>query len=125
MLPKRPSTGIRYATAGELNRRITIQQQATTSDDFGGLDAPTVFASNVPASIKPYRGGRERYAAQQVTAEVSHEIVIRWRPGMKSSMTILYKGRLFLIVTITDPDEQQVELHLLCLERDEGTVGQE
>lgn len=119
---RRLSTGIAYKPIGAMNKKITIQSLNTTADDLGGLSNSTVFASSVWASIAAL-SGRELYKAQQVVAEVTHEVVIRYLAGVKANMSVLFNGRTFDIVDVSDPDEQRVELRLLCLERNDGTVG--
>jgi len=108
--------------AGKLRHVITIQSLSATADDLGGLTSRTVFADNVRASVAALQG-RELYKAQQVVAEVTHMIDIRWMAGVQAKMTILFNGRLFEIVAVLNPDERTKELHLLCLERNDGTVG--
>jgi SPP1 family predicted phage head-tail adaptor len=121
MLPKKLSTGFRYTATSAFDNKVTIQSLSTTADDLGGLSTQTVFAANIYASVRPLQG-RELYKAQQLVAEVTHKVVIRYRVGVKSNMTVLFDGRVFDIQYVMDPDEQKVELWLFCLERSDGSV---
>jgi SPP1 family predicted phage head-tail adaptor len=115
--------------AGKLRNRITIQMKSTTPDDLGGLDTWTTFAT-VWASINALQG-KQLYKAQTIVGECTHEIVMRWYPdpnnqavaGPKANMSVLFNGRLFEIMAVMNPDERTKELHLLCIERNDGTVG--
>lgn len=108
--------------AGELRHVISIQDLDPNGDDFGGLSVRTDFATNVRAKITALQG-RELYRAQQVVAEVTHEVEIRYIPGVKAKMTVLFNGRRFEIQAVLNPTERTKELHLLCLERNDGSVG--
>lgn len=115
--------------AGRLRNRITIQMKSQVADDLGGLDTWVPFAT-VWASINALQG-KQLYKAQQIVAEATHEIVMRWYPdpnnsalaGPKTNMSVLFNTRLFEIEAVLNPDERTKELHLLCIERDGGTVG--
>lgn len=105
---------------GKLNRRILIQQQSGTKDDSGHradqwADVVSTWASiTAPTSKEIYALG------PGFTAQVTHKITIRWRPGVSAGMRIIFRGRTFQIQTAGDPDEGRVELNLMCLEVDGG-----
>lgn len=110
--------------AGELNRRIDIVKPNLTQDPAGGtqVDDNSIFAT-VWASIEAL-DGTERYAGQQLVAEVTHKITIRWLPGVKASMNVWFEDRQFQIKAVLNPDEGRVKLILLCLERDDSVFEQ-
>lgn len=123
MLPKQLTTGVRYTGASARNRKITIQAPNATADDLGGVSGYTTIAT--PWAKIVSLKGREVYKSQQITAEVSHMITIAFPKTytVLSKMIVLYKTRKFEIVDVSDPDEGKVDLQLLCLERNDGTVG--
>ena len=101
--------------ASKLRHRITFQERATGQDEFGQpidtwQDICTVWAAVEPLS------GREFWAAQQVQAEVTTRIRIRYRQGIRPEMRVLYDGRTYDIQTVIDPEERHVELQLMCRE---------
>src|SRR5437867_7847265 len=122
MFPRRLSTGIAYTPAGALQHRITLLQQNQQRDTNGEFLDPVIFAETW-ASISILQG-RDLERAQQIVSEVSHKVVIRHIEGVKSSMTVQFVDRTFLIQAVEDPDERKVELHLLCLERNDGQPGE-
>lgn len=101
--------------AGELRRRVTIQQNNGTTTDSEGIpienwvDVVTVWARVRDLS------GREYFAARQVQAEVTTEITIRYRAGLTTKMRAKYGTRIFDILSII-PDEKKSELKLMCKE---------
>jgi len=101
--------------AGELRHRVMFQQNNGTSTDTEGIPVENwadVFA--VWARVRDL-SGREYFAAQQVQAEVTTEITIRYREGLNSNMRVKYGTRIFDIKSII-PDERKTELRLMCKE---------
>jgi SPP1 family predicted phage head-tail adaptor len=113
-------TGI---AAGDLRHRITIARPNLTQDTFGGtqIGDDSIFADRVPASIATLTG-RELYAAQQKVSEVTHRIVIRWMRGVTAKMNVVWtdENRFFQIQAVENPDGRHIDLHLLCIERDDS-----
>lgn len=101
--------------AGELRHRITIQRAVEVSDD---LKTPTVTWQDVAtvwAAVEPL-SGREYLLAQNVNAELTVRIRIRYRPGVTPGMRVLYNGRVFDIQAVIDVEERHRELQLMCKE---------
>lgn len=103
-------------SAGSLNRRITIQSQSTSQDKYGQPVQTWNDILSVWASIRPATG-REVYASQGFVAQLSHVISLRYPDvTVLTNMRVLYDSRVFLIHGISNPDEANVQLNLLCLE---------
>lgn len=106
--------------AGALNRRVTIQRPSEVVDGYGQptndwTDLATTWAAiKAPTSKEVYALGAG------FTSQITHKITIRYRPGLTAAMRICYRGRTFLIQTISDPSEARVELNLMCLEINDG-----
>lgn len=107
--------------AGLLDRRITIQSATITQNAIGeAITSWTNFAT-VWASVEPI-SGREFWAMQQVHAEVTVRIRIRYLPGLLPKMRILGTGsKVFNIEAIINPADQNAHLELLC---SEGVVNE-
>jgi|SRR5208283_3411625 len=106
---------------GKMRHQITILAPDTTTDDLGGVGGYTSFWTGW-AAVSALQG-RELYNAQQIIAEVSHKIVLRWIPGVLAKQAVQFVGpgsvtRTFQIQAVLNPDERTRELNLLCLERD-------
>ena len=99
--------------AGQLRHRVTIQ--SPTEDIHGG---PTTWADTetVYARIAPI-GGREFFLAQQVQADVTHRIVMRYGPVVTPKHRLMFDGRYFDIRAVLNREERNRELELICTER--------
>lgn len=101
--------------AGDLRKRVLIEQRATTQDTFGEqVQTWTTFAS-AWAAIDPL-SGREMLAAQAFNQEVTHSIEIRYISGVNARMRINYGGRLFNINAVLNENERNRKLVLTCSE---------
>ena len=102
--------------AGELRRRVSIQQRDATQDTFGQQATSwTDLYTNVPVAIQAL-SGRELLAAQAVNSEVSHNINLRYLAGITANMRILYGTRIFNITAVMNIDERNKELMLQAAE---------
>jgi SPP1 family predicted phage head-tail adaptor len=94
---------------------VTIQQATETPDDYGApvpgwATATTAWGEVVDLS------GKEFFAAQQVNAEVTTRIRIRYTAGITPKMRAIANGRTFDILAVLDPEGRKRELHLMCKE---------
>lgn len=106
--------------AGDLRRRVTIQQRSAPADALGQPvqaweDVATVWADVAPLS------GRELVSARAVNAELTHTVTIRYQglfgnPLAMAKMRVLYGARVFNIQGSVDPDERHKSLELSCSE---------
>jgi len=90
-------------------------------EDPSTLSPPqtNVFKANVPAGVRAL-SGRELDHAQRLVAEVTHEIVIRHRTGIRAGMLLIFRGRTFRVTYQYDKDEAQWFLYLLAIEVSDG-----
>ncbi|AYN09529.1 phage head closure protein [Pseudomonas putida] len=83
---------------GRLNHLITIEHKVTPRDpvtlEFGEPEWQK-FAK-VYAEVSPL-STRDLIAAQAAQSEATARMVIRYRPGVLSTMRILYRGELYSI----------------------------
>jgi SPP1 family predicted phage head-tail adaptor len=100
---------------GKLRHRVTIQNKVTLPDGYGGVTSTWQDVATVWASVEPLNG-RELYAAQQVKAELTHRITMRYLAGVKPEMRVLFGNRTFAIEAVIDPEERRKVLQLLCAE---------
>lgn len=110
---------IAYTDPGEMRRPVDFLDPGTERNDDGSFPEPVPFLTGIDAKIEAL-SGRELYKAQQIVTEVSHRVTIRFRRGLSTRMLILFRGRKFQIQAIQDPDEAEVELRILCVERNDG-----
>lgn len=102
--------------AGRLRHRITIQAYREVGRTrFNEPIMDWCDVARVWASVEPI-SGREYWASAQVQSEVTHRIRIRYRPGIKPTMRVLYQGREFEIESVIDYQARHEFLQLMCKE---------
>jgi len=101
---------------GKLRHRVTIQKVTVTQDaDTGEVSETWSTLGQVWAEVAPL-SGRELFAAQQVEAQVSHQVTTRYRGDVTPNMRISHNSRTLNIESVINPGERNRELQLLCTE---------
>lgn len=101
--------------AGQLRHRVELQRRKEGTDDFGEPTDEWETYATVWAAVRPLQG-RDRWAAQQVNAEVTHEVEIRHRSDVKAEHRIKHGDRVLRIEAPFDPDERGARLMMPCSE---------
>ena len=101
--------------AGDLRRRVTIQQKSVTRDTYGAEVVSWTDVATVWASVEDL-SGRELYDAERITTEVTTRIRMRYRAGITTDMRAVYGARTFNIRAVLDPEGRKRELQLLVAE---------
>ncbi len=102
--------------AGLLRHRLVIQQaDAVQKNTYGEPQSPTwTTIATVWGEVKPLMG-KERFTAQQVQADVTHQITLRSR-AVSPSNRILFGARVFGILEVLRPSEREISLTLMARE---------
>ena len=100
---------------GRLRHRVKIQDYTESQNTFGETTKTWTDYATVWAAIEPVKG-REFWESQQVNAEITTKITMRYLAGIKPKMRILYGIRIFEIDSVINPDERNRELQLLVME---------
>lgn len=106
--------------AGSLNRRIKFQRPATIKDTLGAPRRSWIDVATVWGEIQPL-SGREAVIASRISAEISHQITVRYQsvfddPQQMAQMRALYRSRVFNIHSALNEDEKRVQITLLVSE---------
>ncbi len=106
--------------AGQLRKRITLQQRSSAVDSFGQQSTTWVDVFTAWASIEAL-SARELLAAQALQNEVSHRITLRYRAELASPVAVsayraVYGGRVFSITGAINLDERNRTVDLLAAE---------
>jgi SPP1 family predicted phage head-tail adaptor len=101
--------------AGQLNKKIYIQQQTQDQNEYGEQETIWTTIATVYAKIKPLVG-KEFIAAQQISTNITHDITTRYLRCVKPKMRVLYNDRYFDILSVINPDEKREWLYLKCRE---------
>ncbi len=100
---------------GRLSLRLELQQDIETADGVGGFTSAWTAVRDVWAEIRPL-GSLPVERASNTGNDVTHEILVRHRPDIRSGMRFRKGARLFLIETLHDPDETARLLLCRCRE---------
>ncbi|MCB1487039.1 MAG: phage head closure protein [Bauldia sp.] len=91
---------------GLLRHRVVIESAAGTPDGAGGETVAWDTYATVWAQILPIASG-ERIVAGHLSGVVSHTITMRYRADIAGGMRAVFRGRIFRILVVTDPDERR------------------
>lgn len=101
---------------GELNKRVTFQRSDTGQDGFGQPVEIWIDVVTVWASVNPIVG-REFFAAETISSELTHKVKIRYRSGITPDMRIKFSERIFEIkAPPINYKENNTELQIMCKE---------
>ncbi len=100
---------------GRLDRRITIERQATTIDDLGQETGDWETLNVRWAGLKTLRG-QELERARQLVPDATTEITIRHFADLLVTDRILFHDRIFNIGVIDDVEFDNVFMILTCSE---------
>jgi|ERR1017187_9425430 SPP1 family predicted phage head-tail adaptor len=108
--------------SGERRKRVQLVRRNNAQDAVGQATGYTPYAT-VWAKIEEANAS-EVFKAQQYTSEVSHLVNIHWTSSItpKSMDRVQYGARTFDIKSIVNPEERNIEWHLLCLELEDGVA---
>lgn len=103
--------------AGKLNKRVVLQTFTSVSDGGGGTVDTWADTATMWAAIRPL-SGTERFQAQQVSANLTNEVEIRYRAGVNAQQRFKYGARFFYIVQPPmNEGERNERLVCVCEER--------
>lgn len=106
-----------FSRAGTLSRRVRIEEPDDQVVDGEPVQPRTwKKVCDCWAAIRSLLV-REYVQAAAVQAEVTHEITIRYRAGIRATMRIVYAGRVFQILgPPRDPDLKHERLVVMAKE---------
>jgi SPP1 family predicted phage head-tail adaptor len=97
--------------AGKLNRRVTIEQQSTTQDEYGQPVETWTEVATVWADIRDITG-KEFVSAQATQNPVQTKITIRYRAGILPAMRVVHGSDTYNIEAVLGQD--RISLLLMC-----------
>lgn len=101
---------------GDLDRRITLQEEQTTPDGGGGVSVDWIDVATLWASMRQ-ESGREYLAGGAISAERRVIFRLRWRAGVTPQMRIIHGGGSFDIKEVRELGRREgLELHATARE---------
>ena len=100
--------------AGQLDRRITIQNFSETTDNFGQQVKSFSTLASVWANVVE-KVGREGEDGDMIAATKKVEFIIRYRTDVDEEMRISYNSNTYKIQAIQSADARKAFLKIVCL----------
>jgi len=104
---------------GALRHQVTVEQPVEAQDAAGAVTKTWTSVATPWAAVEPMRG-QERFLAQQVAADVTHKITMRYESAL-ASMTPKWRvslgSRRFDLLAVLDPGERDTAIECLAVER--------
>lgn len=117
---------IRYPSAGDLNRRVTIKTWTDAASTGFAIDQTFDAGINRWAKLEPMIGVANR-DGQQVGEEITHRIWVRWGAGTRpEDLTVQHvvdypnKNRRYRVVRAVNPKDTQLFTMIEC--KDIGAI---
>jgi SPP1 family predicted phage head-tail adaptor len=101
--------------AGKYRHVVDIQQRQFGGNEYGETTQDWTTIYTTKAGINPV-SGNEFYRVQEVNAEITHKVYLRYLPNITPDMRILFNGRQLMITSIVNYQERNLELKLMCKE---------
>ena len=102
--------------AGKLRHRIELHRNVPKRDATGQEIETWAKYATVWAEVLPLNG-KELLNAQQISAEVTHRVNIRfYSEDIKPEHRVIHKGRTLEIVAALDMAERRRSMQLMCKE---------
>lgn len=102
--------------AGQLRHKVDLLRPTDSTDTFGQATQTYDRVATVAASINPLTG-RELFLAQQIRADLTHEIKIRGRTDVSAKWRVVWAGRIFELGPPLSPNEQGTEQGFTAVEK--------
>lgn len=94
-----------------LNKRITIQEKTITKDGFGGYQESWSNVKTLWAEIKPI-SNLDSFEANKIEEKITYIITIRYFESLTTLNRIKYDNRIFNIVGIINPLENNQTMQI-------------
>lgn len=102
--------------AGTLNRQVTIRKSTATQNTYGEQERGWTDLMTIWARVNPLSGS-ERFAAQQIRADLDTEFTVRYTTAIRPDMLIAYGGLEYDIHALIDVGDRHRELRILAAAR--------
>jgi len=102
--------------AAKLRHRIALRSMQVTKSATGANIATPVEIASVWAAIEPV-GGREAFRSGRETADLTHDVTIRYRAEVTAANQVLHGERVFDVMRVIDVLERHRWMRLECREQ--------
>ncbi|MBB5703711.1 SPP1 family predicted phage head-tail adaptor [Ochrobactrum daejeonense] len=106
-----------FIDPGQLTSELALEAMQPIADGMGGYDESWDEIGMVWGRIEPVSTSQKDFGARP-RPEVTHRILLRFRPDLSSAMRLRKGGRIFSLRSVHDPDESG--RYLICLATEQG-----
>lgn len=100
--------------AGQRDKLVTIEYPVESRDaEYSAPTSVWLPFGRVWARIEPL-SGREYFLNRETQTDVSVRMTMDYRAGITNKMRVNYRGKLYQITTVIDPNEAHEEIELMC-----------
>tara|TARA_R100000935_G_scaffold20570_2_gene38791 strand:+ start:1663 stop:2001 length:339 start_codon:yes stop_codon:yes gene_type:complete len=103
------------ASVGAMNKRITIQKVASTTDAGGGRGVTWSTYNTVNAHVQQ-QSASSKYTQGVVDEKGVYIFTVRYIAGVTSDQRISYNTKIFNITSVINPDERNKYLVIKGME---------
>jgi len=103
------------ARIGRMRHRIRIEQPVSTPDGAGGSSVTWTEIATAWAALRPLSAD-EIVDGDGLAQRITHDVVLRFRPGVTAAMRFVSNGRVFALRSVMDPNETGIWLRCLVEE---------
>jgi SPP1 family predicted phage head-tail adaptor len=102
---------------GSLRHRVSIYDKGTVTRNGVGEEIPAydLLVATVWGAVEPM-SGREFIEANQVQADVTYRLRIRYRADVRPEMRVIEGTHTYHIDSVLDQKGERKELYLMCRE---------
>lgn len=105
-----------FIDPGAFRTELALEAAVAVSDGAGGHAENWQEMATMFARLEPVAAG-ERFGADQRLERITHRVTLRSRAEISAGMRFRRNGRVFLIVSVHDPDE--TGRYLVCRTRED------
>jgi SPP1 family predicted phage head-tail adaptor len=109
---------VRTPDPGELRQVLIYQDAVETLDATGSTVESIVDRFVVRAKVDPL-SGREAYQAAQAQSDATHDVILRYRPGIAAGGRFAFRdqpSRVLQIESVRNLEERSTWLACRCIE---------
>jgi len=104
--------------AGRLRHRVSVRSRSQSQNSYGepSNTFSEVTEGSVWASIEPISSAEENRSGGRDEI-ITHKVTMRYLASITSTHRVIFGSRVFDIVNVTNHEEKNERLELLCRER--------
>ena len=100
---------------GDLRERVELQERTTTRDEYGAKVEAYETRATLWANVRTVAGGESEEGTDQVIADLTHVVTVRYRT-VAPTTRVIWRGRELDVLDAIETDNRRAFLQLRCRE---------